>query len=81
MDSAIPSISQTELPEIDVKEFEMVVETHRSIRRFTDEPVPDEIPNRCLDLAMLAPNSCNLQPWEFYIIKGTTVKKKLVHVI
>ena len=79
MDSAMSSTSQTELPEIDAREFEKVVETRRSIRRFTDEPVPDEILNRCLDLAMLAPNSCNLQPWEFYIIKDPAVKKKLVH--
>ena len=49
------------------------------MRRFTDEPVPDEVVEKCLDLAMLAPNSCNLQPWEFYRIKTPAVKEKIVH--
>lgn len=67
------------LPEIDSREFDKVVETRRSIRRFTDEPVPDSVINHCLDQAMLAPNSCNLQPWEFYVIKNPEVKKKLIY--
>lgn len=79
MDSAMPSITVELLPEIDAQEFEKVVKTRRSIRRFTDEPVPEEVVNRCLDLAMLAPNSCNLQPWEFYVIKSPKVKDEIVH--
>ena len=79
MDATMPAIEPELLPEIDAIEFEKVVKSRRSIRRFTDEPVPDEIVDRCLDLAMLAPNSCNLQPWEFYVIKNPTVKKDLVY--
>ena len=29
------------LPEIDIEEFRKVVRTRRSIRRFTDEPIPE----------------------------------------
>jgi nitroreductase len=79
MDSSVPGVSMDMPPEIDVNEFIKVVESRRSVRRFTDEPVPDEVVNKCLDLAMLAPNSCNLQPWEFYWIKDQAVKDKVVY--
>ena len=45
-----------------------VVESRRSVRRFTNTPIPDAILKDCLRLAMLAPNSSNLQPWAFYVI-------------
>ena len=48
--------------------FKQVVESRRSVRKFTDTPISDEVLDDCLRLAMLAPNSSNLQPWEFYII-------------
>tara|TARA_R110002072_G_scaffold122685_5_gene257477 strand:+ start:2462 stop:3217 length:756 start_codon:yes stop_codon:yes gene_type:complete len=78
MDKKVPGISVTPPPEINADEFVKVVESRRSVRRFTDEPVPDDIVNKCLDLAMLAPNSCNLQPWEFYWIKDKNVRDKIV---
>jgi nitroreductase len=58
-------------------EFRRVVRARRSVRRFTDEPVPDEVLEDCLDLAMLAPNSSNLQPWEFFVVKTPALKAKL----
>lgn len=78
MDRKVPGILAPTPPDIDPNEFVKVVESRRSVRRFTDEPVPDEIVNKCLDLAMLAPNSCNLQPWEFYWVKDAGVREKLV---
>ena len=79
MDKAMPAIRAEAPPDINPQEFIKVVQSRRSVRRFTDEPVPDEIVNQCLDLAMLAPNSCNLQPWEFYWIKTPEVRRKVVH--
>ena len=70
MDKKVPGISVSTPPKINADEFVKVVESRRSVRRFTDDPVPAEVVNKCLDLAMLAPNSCNLQPWEFYWIKA-----------
>lgn len=32
---------------------------------------------RCMDLALLAPNSSNLQPWEFYWVKSKEKRAKL----
>ncbi len=67
------------LPEIDVEEFRKVVRTRRSIRRFTDEPIPEPVLEDCLELATLAPNSSNLQPWEFFVVRTPELKAKLAH--
>ncbi|MGO2967777.1 nitroreductase family protein [Psychrobacter sp. AOP22-C1-22] len=55
-----------------------VVESRRSVRRFTDTPIPDDVLSDCLRLAMLAPNSSNLQPWEFYVIDNVDSRKRAV---
>ena len=57
--------------------FREVVRSRRSVRRFTDEPVPKTVLDDCLDLAMLAPNSSNLQPWEFFVVRTPALKAKL----
>ena len=33
----------------------------------------------CLELTVLAPNSSNLQPWEFYWVRDKVKKEKLVN--
>lgn len=58
--------------------FTQVVESRRSVRRFTDTPISDEVMADCLRLAMLAPNSSNLQPWEFYVIDSKDKRKKAI---
>lgn len=65
------------VPDIDVEEFRKVVMSRRSVRRFDDTPVPDAVLQDCLDMALLAPNSSNLQPWEFHVIKTPALKKEL----
>jgi len=35
--------------------------------------------HKCLDLALLAPNSSNLQPWEFYWVKSAEKRERLNH--
>lgn len=64
-------------PAIDVEEFRKVVTSRRSVRRFDATPIPDAVLDDCLDLAMLAPNSSNLQPWEFHVVKSPALKAKM----
>lgn len=59
-------------------EFRKVVESRRSVRKFTDRKIPREVLDACLDMAMLAPSSCNLQPWEFYVVQNPDKKQKLI---
>lgn len=58
--------------------FRDIVESRRSVRRFTDTPIPDDVLADCLRLAMLAPNSSNLQPWEFYVIDNADKRKRAI---
>ncbi len=49
----------------------------RSVRGFTDEPVPDEIVNEALLMANLAPSAGNLQARDFVVIRNEGTKKGL----
>lgn len=68
-----------DVPEIDVDEFRKVVTSRRSVRKFDDTPIPDNVLQDCLDMALLAPNSSNLQPWEFHVVRTPALKKALAH--
>lgn len=40
----------------------------RSIRKFKDEKISEELINELLIAAMSAPSACNKKPWEFFVI-------------
>lgn len=66
------------VPKIDVKEFQKVIESRRSIRIFDGTPIPEKIINICLENALLAPNSSNLQPWGFYLVMTPEKKEAMI---
>lgn len=47
-----------------------VVGRQRACRRFSDEPVPDELVARVLGAATLAPSAENRQPWVFVVVRS-----------
>jgi nitroreductase len=49
----------------------------RSIRRYTDKQVSDEMINQILAAGMNAPSAGNEQPWHFIIIKDKETLKRL----
>jgi len=63
---------------VDHDAFKAVVESRRSVRVYDETTIPESIMRECLRLALLAPNSSNLQTWEFYWIRDEVKKKKLV---
>ena len=58
-------------------ELRALIESRRSVRRFTPELVPDAVIRDCLELAVLAPSSCNLQPWSFQVIRDPALLAQL----
>jgi nitroreductase len=48
------------------------VMTRRSIRKYTGQPVSDELVTRLLRAAMAAPSAGNQQPWHFVVIRDRT---------
>lgn len=59
--------------------FEELALKRRSIRKFTNEPVPDELIEKLLHIGMSGPSACNRKPWEFYVITNEDVLKQLEH--
>ena len=49
-------------------ELKEVLLKRRSIRKFTEEPVSEEMIEELLHAAMSGPSACNKKPWEFYVI-------------
>ena len=62
---------------IDKEEFIKVVESRRSVRVFKKDSIKEEHIKECLELALLAPTSSNLQCWEFYWVRSKDKKEKL----
>lgn len=58
-------------------EFKKLVIARRSVRKFDGIPIPDDISLDCIESGLLAPNSSNLQTWEFIRVKDKTVIEKL----
>ncbi len=77
--SEVPDMGYEEASkDVDHQAFIDIVESRRSVRVYTDEPIPEEVVQQCLDLALLAPNSSNLQAWEFYWVRSEENKAKMV---
>ena len=68
-----PSMVDSRAAEI----FDQIVRSRRSVRIYDETLVPAEVIHRALDHAMLAPNSSNMQPWEFFWARTTETKSQL----
>ena len=45
------------------------ISERRSIRKYQDKPLPDEVVRQILEAAVLAPSGKNSQPWRFYVVR------------
>jgi len=61
-------------------EFYDVINTRRSIRRYLKKTIADDVLERVLEAARVAPSGGNAQPWRFVIVKDEQKKKKIAHV-
>jgi nitroreductase len=53
---------------IDWAELSDLIKGRRSVRKWLDKPVPEDLLVKALELAIWAPNSGNFQPWRFLIV-------------
>ena len=58
-------------------ELTEAIKTRRSVRRFTNKPVEDELIKQIIELGNLAPSAGNLQPRDFVVVKNQETKDKL----
>ncbi len=54
------------------------ISRRRSTRQFTADPVADEIIEKALEAAIWAPNSSNVQTWDFFWVQSQARKTALV---
>ncbi|MFA5047088.1 MAG: nitroreductase family protein [Paludibacter sp.] len=57
--------------------LEEIINFRRSVRHYKDLPIDSEKVKHCIELATLAPNSSNMQLWEFYHITNPEILKEL----
>jgi nitroreductase/NAD-dependent dihydropyrimidine dehydrogenase PreA subunit len=57
--------------------IERAVLERRSVRNFTDEPVPDHLIRRVLEAGRFAPSAGNCQPWQFIVITDKALIAKM----
>ena len=51
--------------------------SRRTVREFSDRPVPIEVIENCIKSAASAPSGANKQPWQFVIVQDPEVKSKI----
>lgn len=57
--------------------FRDEVRRRRTVREYSDEPVPEEVIDACIEAAGTAPNGANRQPWHFVVVRDAEVKRRI----
>ena len=60
-----------------LREFYEDVARRRTVRDFSDRPVPRDLHETALRAAGTAPSGANLQPWHFVVVTGPKTRKKI----
>ena len=58
-------------------DFVAELRKRRTVRHFSDRPVPEAVLRDCVAAAASAPSGANRQPWHFVIVSDPDVKKKI----
>lgn len=53
------------------------IKSRRSIRKYTKDPVPEDLIVKILDAGRWAPSASNRQPWSFIVLKDEEVRRKI----
>ena len=57
-----------------------LIKTRRSIRRYQDKDVPDELLEKIMEAGRWAPSGDNGQPWRFIVVRDIETKKALSRI-
>jgi iodotyrosine deiodinase len=59
------------------RSFLETMRNRRTVRDFSDRPVPRDLIEHCLLAAGTAPNGANRQPWKFVVVGDPEVKRRI----
>lgn len=66
---------------MDSENFERLIKSRRSIRKWKPDEAPDELLKKAVELATWAPNGGNYQGWHFVIVKSRETIKKMADAV
>ena len=77
----VPHPTWEEYPPAEMKrrsaEFFDAINQRRTVREFSDRPVPAYVIENALRAAGTAPSGANLQPWHFAVVTNAAIKKQV----
>ncbi len=53
------------------------IKRRKSVRRYQDKPIPEEVFNRVMEAARLAPSASNRQEWRFIAVRDKSTRREL----
>jgi len=53
------------------------IRTLLAVRRYRDEPVPEDVLHRVLEAGRLSPSAANKQPWHFVVVQDPNMLREL----
>ncbi len=59
------------------KAFRDDLRRRRTVRHYSDEPVPARVIELCIEAAGSAPSGANRQPWHFAVVRDPAVKRRI----
>jgi len=84
MASPIPSVALAPYPRYSEDEMRsraralhQALDTRRTVRDFSDQPVPREVIASCIRTAGTAPSGANQQPWHFAVVTDPAIKRQI----
>ena len=58
-------------------DFHAEIARRRTVREFSDRPIPPAVLDHCLRAAGSAPSGANLQPWHFVVVTDAATKRRI----
>jgi iodotyrosine deiodinase len=58
-------------------DYYLCMNGRRSVRKFSDKPIPKEVINNLLLTASTAPSGAHKQPWTFCVVSNPEIKKQI----
>jgi nitroreductase len=76
-----PLTSYREYPESEMiarsRAFAADLARRRTVRQFSERPVPRAVIEACLEAAGTAPSGAHLQPWQFVVVSDAGLKRRI----
>lgn len=75
----LPSYKRYQVEEMTkrARSFREEMQNRRTVRHFSEKPIPQEIIEQALLAAGSAPSGANLQPWHFAVVSDPEIKREI----